>query len=91
MPNIMLGIVCVEMDKGVFPLDYFVTYQSNRHIRKNVQNMMGLSYWAIMGYHEPFPRFFCICNPLQHLRLENLMDRGTWQATVYGSQRVRHD
>ena len=30
-------------------------------------------------------------NPLQYSRLENLMDRGAWQATVLGSQRVGHD
>ena len=30
-------------------------------------------------------------NPLQYSCLENLMDRGAWQATVLGSQRVRHD
>ena len=30
-------------------------------------------------------------NPLQYSFLENLMDRGAWQATVWGSQRVGHD
>ena len=30
-------------------------------------------------------------NPLQYSCLENPMDRGAWQATVMGSQRVRHD
>ena len=30
-------------------------------------------------------------NPLQSSCLENFMDRGAWQATVYGSQRVGHD
>ena len=30
-------------------------------------------------------------NPLQYSRLENPMDRGTWQATDYGIARVRHD
>ena len=30
-------------------------------------------------------------NPLQYSYLENSMDRGAWWATVYGSQRVRHD
>ena len=30
-------------------------------------------------------------NPLQHSCLENPMDSGAWQATVYGSQRVWHD
>ena len=30
-------------------------------------------------------------NPLQYSCLENPMDRGAWQATVHGSQRVRHD
>ena len=30
-------------------------------------------------------------NPLQYSCLENPMDRGTWWATVYGSQRVRQD
>ena len=30
-------------------------------------------------------------NLLQYSRLENSMDRGAWQATVHGSQRVRHD
>ena len=30
-------------------------------------------------------------NPLQHSCLENSMDRGAWQATVQGSQRVGHD
>ena len=29
-------------------------------------------------------------NPLQYSCLENSMDRGAWQATVHGSQRVRH-
>ena len=29
-------------------------------------------------------------NPLQYSCLENSMDRGAWQATVRGSQRVRH-
>ena len=29
-------------------------------------------------------------NPLQYSCLENPMDRGTWQAIVIGSQRVRH-
>ena len=30
-------------------------------------------------------------NPLQYSRLENSMDRGAWQATVHGVQRVGHD
>ena len=30
-------------------------------------------------------------NALQHSCLENPMDRGAWQATVYGLQRVRQD
>ena len=30
-------------------------------------------------------------NPLQYSCLGNPMDRGTWQATVYGVARVRHD
>ena len=30
-------------------------------------------------------------NPLQYFCLENPMDRGAWQATVLGSQRVGHD
>ena len=29
-------------------------------------------------------------NPLQYSCLENPMDRGTWQATVYGDARVGH-
>ena len=29
-------------------------------------------------------------NPLQYSCLENPMDRGAWQATVHGSQRVGH-
>ena len=29
--------------------------------------------------------------PLQYSCLENPMDRGAWQATVIGPQRVRHD
>ena len=29
--------------------------------------------------------------PLQYSCLGNLMDRGTWLATVHGIQRVRHD
>ena len=28
---------------------------------------------------------------LQYSCLENFMDRGTWQATVHGSQRVGHN
>ena len=31
------------------------------------------------------------CNPLQYSCLENLMDRGAWQATVHGVTRVRHN
>ena len=30
------------------------------------------------------------CNPLQYSCLENPMDRGAWQATVYGVTRVGH-
>ena len=30
-------------------------------------------------------------NPLQYSCLENSMDRGAWQATVHGLQRVGHD
>ena len=30
-------------------------------------------------------------NLLQYSCLENPMDRGAWQATVMGSQRVRHE
>ena len=30
-------------------------------------------------------------NPLQYSYLENPMDRGTWEATVHGVVRVRHD
>ena len=30
-------------------------------------------------------------NALQNSCLKNSMDRGTWWATVHGSQRVRHD
>ena len=29
-------------------------------------------------------------NPLEYSCLENSMDRGTWQATVHGLQRVGH-
>ena len=29
-------------------------------------------------------------NPLQYPCLENLMERGAWQAIAMGSQRVRH-
>ena len=30
-------------------------------------------------------------NPLQYFCLENPMDRGSWQVTVHGVTRVRHD
>ena len=30
-------------------------------------------------------------NPLQYSCLENLLDRGAWQATVHGVSRVGHD
>ena len=30
-------------------------------------------------------------NPLQYSCLENPMDRGAWQATVHGVERVRHN
>ena len=30
-------------------------------------------------------------SPLQYSYLENSMDRGAWQATVYGVTRFRHD
>ena len=30
-------------------------------------------------------------NPLQYSGLENPMDRGAWQATVYGVAKVGHD
>ena len=30
-------------------------------------------------------------SPLQYSCLENPMDRGAWQATVYGAARVEHD
>ena len=30
-------------------------------------------------------------NPLHYSCLENPMDRGAWQATVYGVTRVKHD
>ena len=30
-------------------------------------------------------------NPLQYSRLENLNDRGAWQATIHVVTRVRHD
>ena len=30
-------------------------------------------------------------SPLQYSRLENPMDRGSWQATVHGVTRVGHD
>ena len=30
-------------------------------------------------------------SPLQYPCLENLMDRGAWQATVHGVERVGHD
>ena len=30
-------------------------------------------------------------NPLQYSCLENLMDKGAWQATVHGVPRVRHN
>ena len=30
-------------------------------------------------------------SPLQYSCLKNPMDSGAWQATVHGSQRVRHD
>ena len=30
-------------------------------------------------------------NPLQYSCLDNLTDRGVWQAIVYGVARVRHD
>ena len=30
-------------------------------------------------------------NPLQYSCLDNSMDRGAWQSTVHGSQRVGHD
>ena len=30
-------------------------------------------------------------NPLQYFCLENPMDRGAWQATVYGVARIKRD
>ena len=30
-------------------------------------------------------------NPLQYSCLGNSMDKGAWQATVHGVERVRHD
>ena len=30
-------------------------------------------------------------NPIQYSCLGNPMDRGAWQITVHGSQKVRHD
>ena len=30
-------------------------------------------------------------NPFQYSSLENTMDRGAWQATVYGISRVGHN
>ena len=30
-------------------------------------------------------------NPFQYSCLDNSMDRGAWQATVYGLAKVRHD
>ena len=30
-------------------------------------------------------------NSLQYFCLENPMDRGTWQATIYGVAKIRHD
>ena len=30
-------------------------------------------------------------NPLQYVCLENSMDKGAWQATLHGLQRVEHD
>ena len=30
-------------------------------------------------------------NPLQYSCLENPMDRGAWQATIHGVERVGHD
>ena len=30
-------------------------------------------------------------NPLKYSCLENPMDRGTWQTTVFGVARIRHD
>ena len=39
----------------------------------------GRSLWGVHG------------NPLQYSCLENHMDKGAWQTTVQGSQRVRND
>ena len=30
-------------------------------------------------------------NPHQYSCLQNPMDRGDWQATVYGARKIRHD
>ena len=55
------------------------TYQCKSHRRRRFGPGLGRSPGGGQG------------NPLQYSCLENPMDRGAWQATVHGSQRVGHD
>ena len=50
----------------------------------NTKDMGSLPAWGISAGGRNG-------NPLQYSCLENLTERGPWQATVYGVARVRHN
>ena len=60
-------------------------------VAQMVKNLPAMQETRVqsLGREDPLERGHG--NPLQYSCLENPMDRGAWQATVHGSQRVGHD
>ena len=57
-----------------------------------VKNLPAMSETWVqsLGWEDPLEKE--MANPLQYSWLRNPMDRGVWQAIVYGvAKRVRHD
>ena len=65
----------------------------NKHECGDVLDLKHLILLYFLNFKR---RYQCLLgerngNPFQYSFLENPMDRGTWQATICGIPRVRHD
>ena len=60
-------------------------------VSQTVKNLPAVQKTGVRSLGQDDPLEEGLAMALQYSCLENPMDRGTWQATVMGSQRVRHD
>ena len=60
-------------------------------VAQMVKNLPAMQEMWVQSLGQEDPLEKGIGTPLQYSCLENPMDRGAWQATVHGLQRIRHD